>query len=164
MREGKSRAASHPGVTRRELLKGLAGLAASGLVPQALAQGTLPPAQFSALSKAVAGYAYSDRRVAAAMLSALAAAVGAANLARLALLASSTPAPQLSAALKAANLEATAETVIAALYSGMVITSHGPRVISYDQALVWQALPWTKPNAFCGGETNYWADAPSSTS
>ena len=164
MRKVRSRAASHRGVTRRELLKGLAALAASGLVPQALAQGTLPPTQFSALSNAVSGYAYSDRRVAAAMQSALAAAVGAANLARLAQLASSTPAARLSAALKAANLEATAETVIAALYSGTVSTPRGPRVISYDQALVWQALGWTKPNAFCGGETNYWASAPAQTS
>jgi D-sorbitol dehydrogenase-like protein len=164
MREGRSRAASQRGMTRRELLQGLAALAASGLVPQALAQATLTPAQFSALSGALAGYAYSDRRVAAAMLSALAAAVGAANLARLARLASSTPAPQLGAALKAANLEAASETVIAALYSGTVDTSRGLRVVSYDQALVWLALPWTKPNAFCGGETNYWASAPPPTS
>ena len=161
MREGKSRVLSPRGTTRRRLLKGLAALAASGLVPQVLAQGTLAPAQFSALSKAVTGYRYADRRVAAAMLSALTAAVGAANLSRLAQLASSTPAAQLNAALKAANLEAGAETVIAALYSGTVSTPRGPRVISYDQALVWQALPWTKPNALCGGETNYWASAPS---
>jgi predicted ArsR family transcriptional regulator len=162
MREGKSRMLSHRGATRRGLLKGLAALAASGLVPQALAQGALPPAQFSALSKAVTGYGYADRRVAAAMLSALTAAVGAANLSRLAQLASSTPAAQLNAALRAANLEATAEIVIVALYTGTVSTPRGSRVISYDQALVWQALTWTKPNAFCGGETNYWATAPTS--
>ena len=160
MREGESGAASRRRVTRRELLKGLVALAASGYMPRALAQGALPLAQFSALSSAICGYAYSDRRVAAAMQSALAAAVGAAKLSRLAQLALSTPAAQLSAALKSANLDATAETVIAALYSGMVMTPRGPRVISYDQALVWQSLPWTKPNAFCGGETNYWATAP----
>ncbi|MEO5764452.1 MAG: sugar dehydrogenase complex small subunit [Casimicrobiaceae bacterium] len=151
-------------MTRRELLRTLCALAASGLVPQALAQGTLPPAQFSALSKSVAGYAYGDDRTAARMLNALAAAVGAAKLSRLAQLASSTPPEQLWPALKAANLEAVAETVVAALYTGTVTTPRGPRVISYDQALVWQALPWTKPNAFCGGETNYWATKPSQTS
>ena len=164
MREGESGAALLRGVTRRELLKGLVALLASGYVPRALAQGALQRAQFSALSAAICGYAYSDRRVAAAMQSALATAVGAANLLRLAQLAASTPAAQLSAELKSANLDATAETVIVALYSGMVMTPRGPRVISYDQALVWQSLPWTKPNAFCGGETNYWASAPARTS
>jgi predicted ArsR family transcriptional regulator len=163
MHEGTRNLASPRAMTRREVLRALTALTVAGVVPAARAQGALPAAQFVALSKAVAGYAYADKRVAAAMLTALASAVGAANLTRLAKLASSTPAEQLGPALAAANLEAIAETVVAALYTGTVNTPRGVRVISYDQALVWQALAWTKPNAFCGGETNYWA-APPSTS
>ena len=160
MREGRSGTASRGGVTRREMLQGLAALAASGWMPPALAQAAMSAAQFSALSMAVAGNAYSDPKVASAMLRALTQAVGGDKLARLAKIASSTPPAQLDAAIASAGLGAPAETVVAALFSGIVDTPRGPRVISYDQALVWQALPWTKPNAFCGGETNYWASAP----
>ena len=42
---------------------------------------------------------------------------------------------------------------MAALYTGTVDTPKGTVVVSYDQALVWQACAWTKPNAFCGGAT-----------
>ena len=132
--------APRDGVTRRELLQGLA-----------------------ALSTAVAGNAYADPQIALAMLDALTQAVGGATLARLATVAASTPAAQLGPAIAGAGLAAPAETVVAALFSGIVDTPRGPRVISYDQALVWQALAWTKPNAFCGGETNYWASAPTRT-
>ena len=161
MREGRSRAASRGGMTRREMLQGLAALAASGWMPPALAQATMPAAQFSALSMAIAGNAYADPKVASAMLRALTQAVGGDKLARLAKIAASTPPAQLDAAIAGAGLGAPAETVVAALFSGIVDTPRGPRVISYDQALVWQALAWTKPNAFCGGQTNYWASAPS---
>ena len=94
------------------------------------------------------------------MLRALDAAVGRASLARLATLSTHTPPSELDAALKAAGLTQTAETVVVALYTGTVETPKGTVVVSYDQALVWQACAWTKPNAFCGGETNYWASAP----
>jgi hypothetical protein len=151
-------------VTRREVLKGLAALATSGWIPPALAQGALAPPQFKALSDALAGYAYSDPAIASALLRALTQVVGRSTLARLAKIAANTPAPQLDAAISAAGLAAAAEAVVIALYTGTVETTRGPRVVSYDQALVWQALPWTKPNAFCGGETNYWASAPSPSS
>jgi hypothetical protein len=42
----------------------------------------------------------------------------------------------------------------------VVTTPKGPVVFTYEQALAWQAVPWTKPNADCGGMTNYWAKAP----
>ena len=31
-----------------------------------------------------------------------------------------------------------------------------------NQALLWKALDFTKPPGVCGGETGYWADAPTS--
>ena len=94
------------------------------------------------------------------MLRALNDSVGRAKLVGLAKLAVNTPPAQLDAALKAAGMERTAEIVIAALYTGTVDGPNGTIVVSYDQALVWQACGWTKPNAFCGGQTNYWADPP----
>jgi hypothetical protein len=33
-------------------------------------------------------------------------------------------------------------------------------VVSYTDAAVWQALPFTKPAAQCGGAFGYWADLP----
>jgi Membrane bound FAD containing D-sorbitol dehydrogenase len=33
-------------------------------------------------------------------------------------------------------------------------------VVSYTDAAVWQALPFTKPAAQCGGAFGYWADKP----
>src|SRR5439155_26388781 len=105
---------------------------------------------------------FDDPGVAHAMLRALNASVGSAKLKQLAALAASTRPDQLDAALKAAGLERTAEILVAALYTGAVDGPKGTIVVSYDQALVWQACGWTKPNAFCGGQTNYWADAPTS--
>lgn len=148
---------------RRAALQGIAALAASGWLPHSIAQSGAPamsPASFTATSRAYTGYVFQDPGVAAAMLRALSAAVGSANLARLATLAARTPPSELDAALKSAGLERTAEEVLVALYTGTVETPKGTIVVSYDQALVWQACAWTKPNAFCGGATNYWASAP----
>ena len=150
---------------RREMLQGLAALAASGWLSEALAQGAAPtPAQFSAACKAYTGYVFGDPRVANAMLRALVANVGRPTLSKLAALAASTPPSQLDGALEAAGLTRAAETVVASLYSGMVNGPSGPLVVSYNNALIWQACAWTKPNAVCGGSTNYWATAPSTTS
>ena len=40
------------------------------------------------------------------------------------------------------------------------IRPKGPVVFTYNEALAWQAVPWTKPNALCGGQTDYWSSAP----
>ena len=166
MTAGAGTGMPRPSMNRRELLQGLAALATSGWLPAAVAQSTaspaLLPAQFSATSIACTGYTFDDPRVATAMLRALNDSVGRVNLLRLAKLVVNTPPAQLDAALKAVGMERTAEIVVAALYTGTVDGPKGTIVISYDQALVWQACGWTKPNAFCGGQTNYWADAPTS--
>jgi len=120
----------------------------------------IAPKSFAATSLAYTGYAFSDPGVANAMLAALNASVGAGNLGKLATLAARTPPGQLDAALRSAGLERTAEIVVTALYTGTVEGPKGTIVVSYDQALIWQACGWTKPNAFCGGPTNYWATAP----
>ena len=106
------------------------------------------------------GFAYDDPVLASAMLNALASAIGAPTLAQIAALASSTPADRLADALRAAKLDAPAAKVVVALYSGVVDTPKGPVVFTYNEALAWQAVPWTKPNALCGGQTDYWSSAP----
>ncbi|HEX3457929.1 MAG TPA: sugar dehydrogenase complex small subunit [Candidatus Baltobacteraceae bacterium] len=148
--------------SRRALLQGITALAASGWLPRSMAQSAaaIAPKTFTAASLAYTGYTFDDPRVANAMLSALNASVGAGKLGKLAALAARTPPGQLDAALRAAGLERTAEVVVTALYTGTVEGPKGTIVVSYDQALVWQACGWTKPNAFCGGPTNYWANPP----
>ncbi|MEO8755502.1 MAG: sugar dehydrogenase complex small subunit [Casimicrobiaceae bacterium] len=150
---------------RREIIQGLAALAGSGWMPAALAQAapaSMSAVRFTTLSNALAGYAYARDTVAAEMLRALNATVGPATLGRLAALASAAAPDQLDSQLKAAGLDKAAAIVVTALYSGVVVTPKGPVVISYDQALAWRAMPWTKPNAECGGVTDYWTTAPES--
>ena len=151
------------GVTRRALLQGLAALTASGWMPPALAQGDArapSAARFATWSPTLPGFAYKDPALASAMLTALTDAVGADALARIATLAAVTAPDRLGDELRIAGVDRQAQTVIVALYSGVVTTPKGPVVITYDQALAWQAVRWTKPNAECGGMTNYWAKAP----
>jgi hypothetical protein len=148
---------------RRRLLQGLAALAASAWVPPGIAQDPLAPLtapRFAALSRTATGFVFADAATATAMLDALNAAVGAANLARIANLAAVIAPAQLSDELKIAGLDKAATVVVTALFTGMVDTPQGRVVITYDNALAWQAVPWTKPNAFCGGDIDYWASAP----
>ena len=146
---------------RRAVLRALASLAAWAAAPAALAQGGTTPAQFAGLSQALTTYAYQDPPLAAALVRALAAAIGAAKLTQLATVVTQAPGADLDAALEAAGLTVAAQNVIVALYSGMVDGANGARVLTYNEALAWQAVPWTKPNALCGGQTDYWSSAPS---
>ncbi len=123
----------------------------------------MSPARFAVLSTGMTGFTISDPVVANRMLRVLNATVGADKLKQLATLATVIAPAQLDGELKIAGLERAAAVVVAALYTGTVDTPKGPVVISYDQALVWQACAWTKPNAECGGMTNYWVDPPPST-
>ena len=145
-------------MNRRRLLQGLSALAASGLVPPGLAQAL---SEVTALSKPLTGFVYEDSSVTSAMLRAMTAAFGAQPLSRIAAIASSTPSARLGDALRSAGLDAIAARVIVALYSGTVVTPQGTVVFAYNDALGWRAVPWTKPNAVCGGPTDYWATAPS---
>jgi hypothetical protein len=55
-----------------------------------------------------------------------------------------------------------ADDVVAAWYSGVYDTSAGLASFGLTNALLWNALNFTKPPGFCGGQTGYWADAPHS--
>lgn len=45
-------------------------------------------------------------------------------------------------------------------YTGLAETSNREAVVTYPEAMMWNALDFTKPMGWCGGETGYWADAP----
>src|SRR4030095_8903920 len=109
--------------SRRRLLKCLAALAASGLVPPGIAQSG---AQLPALSRPLTGFAYDDPAIASAMLRAMTAAFGAQPLQRIAAIASSSPSTGWADALRNAGLDSIAVRVIVALYSGTVVTPQGP--------------------------------------
>jgi hypothetical protein len=55
-----------------------------------------------------------------------------------------------------------ADDVVAAWYSGVYDTSAGLASFGLTNALLWNALNFSKPPGFCGGQTGYWADAPHS--
>ena len=163
MSDDHGSSAQVPRLSRRQLLRGLAALAAAGAIPPGLAQDPLAPlsaTRFAALSRTTTGFMFADPETATAMLRVLTAAVGAANLAKIANLAAVTPPAQLAEELRIAGVEGAATQVVTALLTGMIDTPQGRTVITYDQALAWQAVPWTKPNALCGGVTDYWASAP----
>jgi hypothetical protein len=63
-----------------------------------------------------------------------------------------------SAALRAKGARATVEAVAAAWWSGMVPTGDGgQRVLAYEQALVWRALPYAAPPSLCLGAVDAWS-------
>lgn len=55
-----------------------------------------------------------------------------------------------------------ADDIVAAWYSGICDTDRGEALATFTDALVWNALDYTKPFGSCGGETGYWAEAPQS--
>ena len=54
--------------------------------------------------------------------------------------------------------------LMAAWYSGVFDTMADgkptQKVATFTEALVWDAMTYSKPFAECGGETGYWSDPP----
>lgn len=59
------------------------------------------------------------------------------------------------------NDEALANAVVASWYTGVSPDQDDLQMVTYTDALIWQAMDYTKPMAYCGGEVGYWADPPS---
>ncbi|QCO56470.1 ribonucleotide-diphosphate reductase subunit alpha [Pseudorhodobacter turbinis] len=53
-----------------------------------------------------------------------------------------------------------ANAIVAAWYTGESPDPDDLTVLAYDEALIWQAMDFTKPMGFCGGGVGYWADPP----
>lgn len=52
------------------------------------------------------------------------------------------------------------QQIIAGWYSGVQQTASGEELVTYTDALMWDAMDYTKPQGWCGGETGYWALPP----
>lgn len=138
---------STPLPRRAWLAQGAALLAAPWAGPPAIAADhPALLAQLMALSREWTQRADLDQSVGAALLAGL--------------LAGSTPG-RLQALLGGARPDSPlAGTVVAAWYSGMLELHGTTRLLAYNDALLWQAMPFTKPPGRCGGATGYWADPP----
>ena len=51
-------------------------------------------------------------------------------------------------------------SIVASWYTGISPDPDDLHVITYTDALIWDAMDYTKPMAYCGGEVGYWAGPP----
>lgn len=138
--------------TRREILAGVvAAIAAAGVAgfPTALyAQAEVTVDQFRALSEKLTQKSKLDPGIAASLLGGFLATGKGDGIAKL---------------ISGDDIDdALAGAIVAAWYSGLYNTGWGEAVASFNDALVWNALTFTKPWANCGGATGYWSDPPAS--
>jgi hypothetical protein len=141
-----------PPITRRSVVIGGAAATAlvAGLPLLVAAQETVTVDQFRALSARLTGAAVSD--LDAAMAGKLLDAF---------LSMGREPALRRLAADRGLSAGPVADDIVAAWYSGTYKTPAGLAVAGFTDALLWNALDFTKPPGECGGETGYWADPPS---
>lgn len=52
------------------------------------------------------------------------------------------------------------DEIVAAWYSGVCLSAHGPVVAAYTSALIWTTTSFLHPPGTCGGPTGYWGDPP----
>jgi len=52
------------------------------------------------------------------------------------------------------------DEIVAAWYSGICETAHGPVVATHTAALLWGSAPFLHPSGVCGGVTGYWGEPP----
>lgn len=141
-------------ISRRDFLLGLAAAiaaaGAAGFPSNLYAASNISVEQFTNLSKTLTQAASLDADVLRTLLGAFIATGHEADLT--ALIADPT-----SAAGKNADL---AKAIVAAWYSGVCKAASGEVVATYDQALMWNAMSFTKPMGICGGDTGYWSEPP----
>ncbi len=53
-----------------------------------------------------------------------------------------------------------ANSIVTSWYTGESPDPDDLQVLTYTDALIWAAMDYTKPLAFCGGGVGYWADPP----
>lgn len=141
-------------LSRRDLLKGgktLASMLITGaqFTVSGYAATSLTLEQFIDVSRRVTGQTSLDSDLGSNILNALVATGQTEELAKLI----ADPSPELSQA-KIVN------AVVAAWYSGLSPMPGAREVTGFNEALVWRALPYTKPWGSCGGEMGYWSELP----
>ena len=145
-------------------MKSLAGLAATLIAEPAVTataqRSALSAAQFGALSTTLTGYPPGEPADVAQMFAAFATPDRRSVLTKLADVVANTPPSQLDAALRSNGLEALANDLVAAWYSGVVGTGNRAKLVLYADAYVWSSMTFSKPMGVCGGVTGYWAKPP----
>jgi len=143
-------------------LRALSGLAAAAFAghPEAATSTTLSVAQFGALSAALTGYPVPDADTLGKMMRAFVTPARRAEVVALAQLVAATPPGQLDAALRERKLDKVADALVAAWFSGVVVTPQGQKLVLYTEAYVWSAMTYSKPMGVCGGVTGYWSSPP----
>ena len=149
--------------SRRDLILAAVGAAiasagAAGFPATLFAQSTVTPEQFLALSEKLTATPNLDLAIATTILGGFLATGHVDGIAKIVAEGYDpiTPLPN---------------AIVAAWYSGVYTTvpkddgatpSRVPvqEVADFTQALLWNALTFTKPWGECGGETGYWADPP----
>jgi len=143
--------------TRRDVIlaalaTAIAAAGTAGFPSELFAQSAITPEQFLAISEKLTETKGLDLEVATTLLGGFLATGHAEGLTRLA-------GDQYDA------FTPLADAIVAAWYSGLYTTATEGKapseaVATFTDALVWNALTFTKPWAECGGETGYWADPP----
>jgi len=65
------------------------------------------------------------------------------------------------AALAAGNEDLQlANTLVVCWYTGNSPDPDAPQALHYTDALIWDAMAYTKPAGYCGGAMGYWAEPP----
>jgi hypothetical protein len=133
--------------TRRHLLVGgsAAALAAFAQWPGAASAAGFNAERFLALSERLTGKDDLSGDIATAMLEAFK-ATGRAD--------------ELAALVDGADNQEPANEIVAAWYSGVSPDPDSNEVLTYTDALMWQAMSYTKPMGYCGGAMGYWAEPP----
>lgn len=127
---------------RRALLVGTASAALLTLIPANSEAATrLDAAGFLQLSQDLAGRQDLDPDLAAAYLAAFESLGKGEDLVRLSTMA---PAERDSQHL--------AEEIVAAWYTGTVALDSGQKLVTYEDALLWDSLDYTKPPGICSSE------------
>ena len=141
-----------PITRRRVVIRGAAAAALAAGFPYSVgAQETFTVDQFRALSARLTGAAVSDLDASMAV-----------KLLQSFLSLGRGPALRLLASSPGTSTGPMADDIVAAWYSGAYATPEGLAVAGFIDALLWNALDFTKPPGICGGEPGYWADPPPS--
>lgn len=150
-------------ISRRDLIlaavgAAIAGTGAAGFPASLFAQSPVTPEQFLALSERLTATPKLDPEVGTTILGGFLATGHGDEIAKLIAVGHEPVTPLANA-------------IVAAWYSGVYTTmpkDNGANpagetvdaVATFTQALLWNALSFTKPWGECGGETGYWADPP----
>jgi hypothetical protein len=157
-------------LSRRQVLLGFAALVVSSQLgtgwaaPAATdATSSLSPDDLTNMVSALCGIDAGDSSMIKPYLEAVGPGETLQELTRLAAVVKANPGDGMDQAIADAHLESMANAVVAAFYSGEMPGPAGEKVLSYLDALVWQAVEsFTKPPSVCGGAFGYWADPPQS--